>query len=247
MAAPAQTEPPKGRGKKPIPYDPDLAMEICERVAVSEDSLDTILEALRNQRAWASHRFGIVGQTAETIERACVDCGARDIGEPDKAGPYTGCPARPQEAWVPKRRLVFVWLVEYEDFAKKMRMARWVQSWMLFERAQDYARHPLVGEIRTEERDIDGKLLKVTTKTIDNVERSKLLVQTTLRRAANLNPREFGDKVEIKDGGGSNTNLSPNYIAAVCVALGGTGVLKRLETASPALTIDGGALAVLPD
>ncbi len=96
---------------------------------------------------------------------------------------------------VPGLTTIYRWLEESADFAEKSARARTLQAQLLHDRAQVQAKTPLIGVVRKIER--NGEKETVTETTTDNVERSKLLVQTTLRRAGQLNPKKYGEKVGI--------------------------------------------------
>lgn len=85
---------------------------------------------------------------------------------------------------------IYKWLVANPEFAEQSARARRMQAELLHDRAQQVAQTPLVGKvIRDDEK--NGR----TETTSDNVERSKLIVQTLLKRAGQLDPKKYGDKV----------------------------------------------------
>lgn len=133
-------------GRPALEYDPEVAEEICERIATSEDGLEQVIDELK------------------------LTFGDR----------------------VPSVRVVYRWLESSEEFRQKSARARTLQAQLLHDRAQVYARQPLIGVVRTEIR--KGDSTEIQEKTCDNVERSKLLVQTTLRRAGQLDPKKYADK-----------------------------------------------------
>lgn len=134
-----------------IPYDPEIGEEICERIAESEDGLETIIEKMR------------------------LTFGDR----------------------VPSIRVIYRWLESSEEFRQHSARARTLQADLLHDRAQRYARQALIGVIRKEERSgADDPKVTVTETRSDNVERAKLLVQTTLKRAGQLNPKKYGERVQ---------------------------------------------------
>lgn len=144
-----------------LPFDQDLADQICERIATSDDGLEDVLDALR-------------------IERG-------------------------EHLVTPGLTTIYKWLDENEAFAKQSARARELQSHLLFDRAQKQAREPLEGTVI---RRFDGKDgVEITETTSDNVERSKLLVQTTLRRAGQLNPKKYGDKFQAELTGSVDVSL----------------------------------------
>lgn len=100
---------------------------------------------------------------------------------------------------------IYKWLIEYPEFAERSARARKMQAELLHDRAQIVAQTPLIGEITTEKSvNIGGEAVPVTERKIaDNVERSKLIVQTMLKRAGQLDAKKYGDAVKHtgEDGG----------------------------------------------
>lgn len=136
-------------GRPPFPYDSEIAEEICERIATSDDGLEQVIEELK------------------------LTSGDR----------------------IPSLRLVYVWLESSEEFLHKYSRARLLQAQLLHDRAQVQAKTPLIGIVRKVER--TGEKETVTETTTDNVERSKLLVSTTLKRASQLDPKKYGDRMAL--------------------------------------------------
>jgi hypothetical protein len=102
---------------------------------------------------------------------------------------------RATDGWAPGLMTVWRWCEANQAFREQSVRARKMQAELLHDRAQRYAREALIGLVRTVERDDEGKET-ITERTVDNVERSKLLVQTTLRRAGQLDGKKYGDKVQ---------------------------------------------------
>lgn len=140
-------------GRPPIPFDPELADQICEGIGTTDLGLEEILAELTKYR--------------KTLNKK-----------------------------TPALRTVYRWLVENEDFRQQSAHARTLQAQLLHDRAQKYAREPMLGTVTRVEKGPDGK--KTITTESDNVERSKLLVQTTLRRAGQLDPKKYGESTTIR-------------------------------------------------
>lgn len=131
-------------GRPALPFDADLAEEICERLATSELGLEQIVADLTKER-----------------------------------GESTPC-----------LRTIYRWLESNEGFSQQSARARRFQAQLLHDRAQMQAQTPLIGEIRKS----TPKGEEVTI--ADNVQRSQLIVQTTLKRAGQLDSKKYGDKVQ---------------------------------------------------
>lgn len=97
---------------------------------------------------------------------------------------------------IPSLRHVYCWLDDNPQFLHDYARARLLQGQLLHDRAQVYARSALVGMVRKVERTGDKET--VTETSIDNVERSKLMVGTTLKRAAHLNPMKYSDATMLR-------------------------------------------------
>ena len=105
---------------------------------------------------------------------------------------------REQDGEAPTSTSVYRWLEKHQSFREQSARARRMQAELLHDRAQIAAQQPLIGKIVTEGGK-DGTI----TKTCDNVERSKLIVQTLLKRAGQLDPKKYGEKTQLTgDGGG---------------------------------------------
>ena len=105
---------------------------------------------------------------------------------------------------VPHHQVVYRWRRENEEFDKLYRDARLMQSHYLVDCAMRYAKGPL--ESKTVRHQDNGPFGPVTTTTTtDNVSRSRLIVETIMRRAAQLNP-DYREKRE-QDGDKPNEEL----------------------------------------
>jgi len=96
---------------------------------------------------------------------------------------------------------VYKWLIENESFAEHSARARKMQAELLHDRAQIVAQAPLIGKIETVKETKHGTFAE--SRISDNVERSKLIVQTMLKRAGQLDAKKYGDKMQHtgEDGG----------------------------------------------
>jgi hypothetical protein len=96
---------------------------------------------------------------------------------------------------VPSIMTVYRWRKESKEFDTLYRDARLMQSHYLVDCAMRYAKGPLNSEVRRVKS--GGMLLsdEVTVTTTDNVSRSRLIVETIMRRAAQLNP-DYREKRE---------------------------------------------------
>ena len=94
---------------------------------------------------------------------------------------------------------VWRWRRAQPEFEEQYSTARKMQAQLLHDRAQMYARQPLIGKIEKTVETPKGLETHVTI--ADNVERSKLLVQTTLKRAGQLDCTKYGDKLDLNHSG----------------------------------------------
>ena len=97
---------------------------------------------------------------------------------------------------VPSLRIVYRWLEENEDFQQQSARARALQADTLSDLANHYAIAPMVGPTETTME------WGVQVKTGDNVARSQLIVQTLMRRAGQLAPKKYGEKIAHDHSGG---------------------------------------------
>jgi len=94
---------------------------------------------------------------------------------------------------------IYKWLNEFPEFAEQSARARKMQAELLHDRAQIIAQTPLIGKIESVKETKDGTFAE--TRIADNVERSKLIVQTLLKRAGQLDAKKYGDRVDMNLGG----------------------------------------------
>ena len=93
---------------------------------------------------------------------------------------------------------VYKWLRQDAKFAEQYAEARDIQATYLHDKAQEVANGPLIGVLR-----IKGPKGEETRES-DNVQRSNLIVQTMLKRAGQLAPKRYGEKVQHVGGAGKD-------------------------------------------
>jgi hypothetical protein len=93
---------------------------------------------------------------------------------------------------------IYKWLRDDARFAEQYAQARDVQATLLHDRAGEWSITPLPTEIVT-----DGPKGK-EVRTVDNVQRSNLMVTTALKRAGQLAPKRYGEKVQHVGGAGKD-------------------------------------------
>lgn len=112
-------------------------------------------------------------------------------------------------AKVPGKSTVYKWMNEHPEFAERSARARELQADTLADLAMKEAQTPRVGVITT------SKEWGEEIRTADNVERSKLIVQTIFKRAGQLAPKKYGEKImqEVSGEVGIKRILVPERIA----------------------------------
>ena len=96
----------------------------------------------------------------------------------------------------PSLALLYKWRAQNPEFREAYKIAREQQAELDVDEAKRVASTSMIGEIVIVERD-KGRVVKETVRTVDNVERSKLLVSTLFKRAALFNPARFGEKIDL--------------------------------------------------
>ena len=92
----------------------------------------------------------------------------------------------------PSFPVFYDWIRDDDDCLKLYSHARQLQADYFVDEAVKVARTPLIQEVRKEWPDRNGSIHTSTTYG-DNVERSKLIVYTLMKRAAQLNPKKYGE------------------------------------------------------
>lgn len=105
----------------------------------------------------------------------------------------------------PSTVTVQTWRKTYPEFREAYKDARDQQAELLHDEAQRVAREPLPGIVEKTVIKPDGREIHTTSS--DNVERSKLLVQTLLKRAGQLAPSKYGEKVDLNHSGAVGVTL----------------------------------------
>lgn len=103
----------------------------------------------------------------------------------------------------PRRTTIYHWMAANERFANDSARARELSADTYVDAAVEEAHTSLIGRIDSTKETKDGTFSE--SRIADNVERSKLIVQTLLKRAGQLNPKKYGDRVTQEhtgEGGG---------------------------------------------
>jgi hypothetical protein len=103
---------------------------------------------------------------------------------------------------------IYKWLRDNEEFAKQSARARELQGDTIADLALNVAYEPLVGTITTTQE--WGDQVKVA----DNVERSKLIVQTLMKRAGQLAPKKYGERLGLDHSGSIDVSLADRIAKA---------------------------------
>lgn len=103
---------------------------------------------------------------------------------------------RPEFPATPGLTTVYKWMAANPEFAEDSARARLLSADTYVDAALNEAHTSRNGVITTTQE--WGTQEKVS----DNVERSKLIVQTLLKRAGQLNPKKYGDKLDVEHSGG---------------------------------------------
>jgi IS30 family transposase len=135
-------------GRPAIPFDQELADEVCERIATTELGLEQVLQER-------------VDQNKTSVSSTTI----------------------------------YKWLNSFPKFAEQSARARKMQAELLHDRAQIIAQQTLIGKIETVKETKDGTFAE--SRVSDNVERSKLIVQTMLKRAGQLDAKKYGDRTVL--------------------------------------------------
>lgn len=139
----------KKRGRPSMPYDAEIAEEICHRISAT--------------------RFG--------LEEIC-----RQLQDVDSKAPG--------------HATVYAWLSSTPEFMEKYSRARLLQADYMADLAVTEAFTSRIGTI--EKDTFKGH----ETTVADNVERSRLIVSTILKRASQLAPKKYGEKVGLTNAAG---------------------------------------------
>jgi L-fucose isomerase-like protein len=137
--------------------------------------------------------------TPEMGDRICellstTDCGIKKvlqiIAEERKAAGLE---------WSPCVMTIWNWEDTHPESKAQMETARKRQGTLIHDLAGEWAATPLRGHVTKIIKKPDGREIHRTSS--DNVERSKLMVQTALKRAGQLAPSKYGEKVQAEISG----------------------------------------------
>lgn len=107
----------------------------------------------------------------------------------------------PEFSTTPGLTTIYKWMDANPSFAEASARARVLSADTYVDAAVIEAHSSREGVITTTQE--WGDQVKVT----DNVERSKLIVQTLLKRAGQLNPKKYGEKLDLNHGGSVGVQL----------------------------------------
>lgn len=104
---------------------------------------------------------------------------------------------------MPSPSAVYKWLASEPDFVEKYLRAREAQSHLLLDECMDIADDGTNDFVMTDK----GPALDR-----DHIARSKLRVETRMRMAGKLNPKRYGDKLDLSSSDGTMTpSREPSY------------------------------------
>jgi hypothetical protein len=110
----------------------------------------------------------------------------------------------------PSASTVFKWLIEQESFSEKYTRAREAQADYLAAEILDIA-----GQDRVTERVTVKSNGDTETVTVDQVDRSRLMVDARKWYASKLAPKKYGDKIDLNHGGQPNNPISAIQIEII--------------------------------
>ena len=106
------------------------------------------------------------------------------------------------------------WRMNYPGFSEDYREAKEVQADLLGEKLLGEALSDRTYIMVIEEKDPSGKVVKRTEKSIDNVNRSRVLCDNIIRRMTQLAPNKYGKGAEDAPKNGMNASLR-NVVDAI--------------------------------
>lgn len=109
----------------------------------------------------------------------------------------------------PNRSTILRWLASHEDFAAKCARARLLQADALEEEMQEVADDGTNDWMeRRSEAEKGGGIMTGWVLNGEHVQRSKLRVSTLQWRAAKLNPKKYGEKIDHEHSGGLTLSVT---------------------------------------
>lgn len=109
--------------------------------------------------------------------------------------------ADPEWEGTPGLTTAYRWMASNPAFAETSARARELSADTYVDAALQEAHISRVGVITTVKQGKTDGTTGTEERTSDNVERSKLIVQTLLKRAGQLNPKKYGDKLDLNHSG----------------------------------------------
>jgi len=101
--------------------------------------------------------------------------------------------AEPEFESTPTLVTIYRWMSENEGFLKDSARARILSADTYADAALNESHTARLGKVDTVTETKDGTFS--SQKIVDNVERSKLIYQALMKRAGQLNPRKYGEKI----------------------------------------------------
>jgi hypothetical protein len=101
--------------------------------------------------------------------------------------------SEPEFEKTPTLVTIYRWMTENEKFFKDSARARMLSADTYVDAAVNEAHTHRIGKIEGTRETKDGTFAE--SKIVDNVHRSQLIVQTLLKRAGQLNPKKYGEKL----------------------------------------------------
>ena len=157
------------------------------------------------------------GYTNELGEKICERLATSELGLEEVLEEI-----RLTDGYAPDMSTVWRWEESNDEFCKKSARARTRQARLLHDRAQRYAREAMVG--RVEKTIVTDKGTETHVTVSDNVERAKLLVQTTLKRAGQLDCRKYGERLVVAGDAENPLQLALSIAQARKRLTGGDGL-----------------------
>jgi hypothetical protein len=113
--------------------------------------------------------------------------------------------SEPEWSKTPTLVTIYRWMTENDGFFKDSARARQLSADTYVDAAVNEAHTQRIGKIEGTKETKDGTFAE--SKIVDNVQRSQLIVQTLLKRAGQLNPKKYGERLDLNHGGTVGVNL----------------------------------------
>lgn len=111
---------------------------------------------------------------------------------------------------------IYWWLEDNPSFSEQYARARERQGGILHDRAQREAETARPGGVKkkTTKPGVNGPQVTETVIAEDNVQRSRLIVDTMLKRAGQLNPKKYGDTTKLIGDADQPLKLQVEFVGA---------------------------------